>query len=141
MREAEGNVAIKVTETEDQVPSKFPDGASCSWPSLSKRCGAKDMRCRSTARRSCFAKTKQAHDHGTGRGSCHRCRRRHSGPVVEKLSARKGELIEMRSAGAGKSVWSFISRRAASSVITAFMTDTRGTGAQSAVPRIYASGG
>ena len=64
----------------------------------------------------------------------------YSGPVVEKLSARKGELIEMRSAGAGKQRLVFhIPTRSLIGYHGEFMTDTRmETGDQSAVPRICA---
>ena len=53
----------------------------------------------------------------------------HSGTVVEKLSARKGELIEMRPAGADKLRLVFHTpSRSLIGYHGEFMTDTRGTG-------------
>ena len=53
----------------------------------------------------------------------------HSGVVVEKLSARKAELSEMRPAGAGKQRLVFHApSRALIGYIGEFLTDTRGTG-------------
>ena len=53
----------------------------------------------------------------------------HSGTVVEKLSARKGELIEMRPAGADKQRLVFHTpSRSLIGYHGEFMTDTRGTG-------------
>jgi GTP-binding protein len=53
----------------------------------------------------------------------------YSGTVVEKLSARKGEMLEMRSAGSGKQRLTFhVPSRALIGYHGEFLTDTRGTG-------------
>ena len=52
-----------------------------------------------------------------------------SGSVIEKLSARKGELVEMKSSGSGKTrIVSLVPSRGLIGYHGEFMTDTRGTG-------------
>jgi GTP-binding protein len=52
-----------------------------------------------------------------------------SGSVIEKLSLRKGELIEMKSSGSGKTrIVSLVPSRGLIGYHGEFMTDTRGTG-------------
>ena len=63
----------------------------------------------------------------------------HSGTVVEKLSARKGELIEMRPAGADKQRLVFHTpSRSLIGYHGEFMTDTRGTGVMNRLFHGYA---
>jgi GTP-binding protein len=53
----------------------------------------------------------------------------YSGTVVEKLSARKGEMLEMKAAGAGKQRLTFhVPSRSLIGYHGEFLTDTRGTG-------------
>jgi GTP-binding protein len=53
----------------------------------------------------------------------------YSGTVVEKLSARKGEMMEMKSSGSGKQRLTFnVPSRALIGYHGEFLTDTRGTG-------------
>jgi GTP-binding protein len=53
----------------------------------------------------------------------------YSGTVVEKLSARKGEMLEMKAAGSGKQRLTFhVPSRALIGYHGEFLTDTRGTG-------------
>ena len=52
-----------------------------------------------------------------------------SGSVIEKLSMRKGELVEMKSSGSGKArIVSLVPSRGLIGYHGEFMTDTRGTG-------------
>jgi len=52
-----------------------------------------------------------------------------SGSVIEKLSLRKGELVEMKSSGSGKTrIVSLVPSRGLIGYHGEFMTDTRGTG-------------
>ena len=52
-----------------------------------------------------------------------------SGSVIEKLSIRKGELVEMKSSGSGKTrIVSLVPSRGLIGYHGEFMTDTRGTG-------------
>ncbi|MDG2475207.1 MAG: translational GTPase TypA [Paracoccaceae bacterium] len=52
-----------------------------------------------------------------------------SGSVIEKLSSRKGELVEMKSSGSGKTrIVSLVPSRGLIGYHGEFMTDTRGTG-------------
>ncbi len=53
----------------------------------------------------------------------------YSGVVVEKMAARKGELVEMRASGAGKTrIVAHVPSRGLIGYHGEFMTDTRGTG-------------
>jgi GTP-binding protein len=62
----------------------------------------------------------------------------YSGAVVEKLSARKGELIEMRPAGSGKQRLVFLApSRGLIGYHGEFLTDTRGTGVMNRVFHDY----
>lgn len=59
----------------------------------------------------------------------------YTGPVVEKLSLRKGEMIDMRPSGGGKTRIIFhVPSRALIGYQSEFLTDTRGTGL---INRIY----
>jgi GTP-binding protein len=63
----------------------------------------------------------------------------HSGVVVEKLSQRKGELVELRPSGGGKQRLVFlVPSRALIGYHGEFMTDTRGTGVMNRLFHSYA---
>ncbi len=63
----------------------------------------------------------------------------HSGVVVEKLSLRKGELAEMRAAGAGKTrIVAHVPSRGLIGYHGEFLTDTRGTGVMNRVFHAWA---
>ena len=52
-----------------------------------------------------------------------------SGAVIEKLSARKGEMVDLKSSGSGKTrIVSLVPSRGLIGYHSEFMTDTRGTG-------------
>ena len=52
-----------------------------------------------------------------------------SGTVIEKLSARKGEMVDLKSSGSGKTrIVSLVPSRGLIGYHSEFMTDTRGTG-------------
>ncbi len=52
-----------------------------------------------------------------------------SGAVIEKLSARKGEMVDLKSSGSGKTrIISLVPSRGLIGYHSEFMTDTRGTG-------------
>ncbi|MBT6513091.1 MAG: translational GTPase TypA [Alphaproteobacteria bacterium] len=62
-----------------------------------------------------------------------------TGPVVEKLAIRKGELIEMRPSGGGKTRMVFhVPSRGMIGYHNEFMTDTRGTGVMNRLFHGYA---
>ena len=63
----------------------------------------------------------------------------YSGTVVEKLSGRKGEMLEMKSAGSGKQRLTFhVPSRALIGYHGEFLTDTRGTGVMNRLFHGYA---
>ncbi len=52
-----------------------------------------------------------------------------SGAVIEKLSSRKGEMVDLKSSGSGKTrIIAFVPSRGLIGYHSEFMTDTRGTG-------------
>jgi GTP-binding protein len=62
----------------------------------------------------------------------------YTGPVVEKLAQRKGRMVEMRVAGAGKSRLVFhVPSRGLIGYHNEFMTDTRGTGVMNRLFHAY----
>ena len=130
MREAEGNVAIKVTETEDQNAFEVSGRGELQLAVLIEEMRREGYEMSISRPRVLFRKD-EASD--TTMEPVEEVvidvDEEHSGPVVEKLSARKGELIEMRSAGAGKQRLVFhIPTRSLIGYHGEFMTDTRGTG-------------
>jgi GTP-binding protein len=64
----------------------------------------------------------------------------HTGIVVEKMGQRKGEMVDMRPSGGGKTRISFIApSRGMIGYQGEFMTDTRGTGIMSRIFHSYAA--
>ena len=52
-----------------------------------------------------------------------------SGAVIEKLSSRKGEMVDLKSSGSGKTrIIALVPSRGLIGYHSEFMTDTRGTG-------------
>ena len=60
LREAEGNVALRISESSERTPWRSPDAESCNSASSSKPCGAKVSSFPYRARRSCFSTAPRA---------------------------------------------------------------------------------
>ena len=130
VREAEGNVAIKVTKTSDQNAFEVSGRGELQLAVLIEEMRREGYEMSISRPRVLFRKDEES---ATILEPVEEVvidvDEEFSGPVVEKLGARKGELTEMRSAGAGKQRLVFqIPTRSLIGYHGEFMTDTRGTG-------------
>ena len=130
MREAEGNVAIKVTEAESKDAFEVAGRGELQLGVLIETMRREGFELSISRPRVLFQT-----DSETGERLepveqvVIDVDEEHSGVVVEKISQRKGELIEMRPSGAGKQRLVFIApSRGLIGYHGEFLTDTRGTG-------------
>ena len=137
--EAEGNVALQIRRTDDPMPLRLLDGASFNWPFSSKLCAGRALNSLSAGRVLSIKKILRP-------SSAWSPSRRSSSTSMKSIlerwwknSARKGELIEMRSAGADKQRLVFHTpSRSLIGYHGEFMTDTRGTGVMNRLFHGYA---
>ncbi|MBT5495049.1 MAG: translational GTPase TypA [Alphaproteobacteria bacterium] len=130
MREAEGNVALKITDTPDQGAFEVSGRGELQLAVLIEEMRREGYELSISRPRVLFQK-----DEETGKTLepieeiVIDVDEEFSGPVVEKLGARRGELIEMRPSGGGKQRLVFHApTRSLIGYHGEFMTDTRGTG-------------
>ena len=130
MREAEGNVALKITDTLDQGAFEVSGRGELQLAVLIEEMRREGYELSISRPRVLFQK-----DEETGKTLepieeiVIDVDEEFSGPVVEKLGARRGELIEMRPSGGGKQRLVFHApTRSLIGYHGEFMTDTRGTG-------------
>ena len=130
MREAEGNVALKITDTPDQGAFEVSGRGELQLAVLIEEMRREGYELSISRPRVLFQK-----DEETGKTMepieeiVIDVDEEFSGPVVEKLGARRGELIEMRPSGGGKQRLVFHApTRSLIGYHGEFMTDTRGTG-------------
>ena len=131
MREAEGNVAIKVSETSDQNAFEVSGRGELQLAVLIEEMRREGYEISISRPRVLFIKDAKKSDATLEpvEEVVIDVDEEFSGLVVEKLSARKGELTELRPAGAGKQRLVFhIPTRSLIGYHGEFMTDTRGTG-------------
>lgn len=130
MRESEGNVAIKIADTSDQGAFEVSGRGELQLAVLIEEMRREGYELSISRPRVLFQE-----DPETGKTLepieeiVIDVDEEFSGPVVEKLGARRGELIEMRSSGGGKQRLVFHApTRSLIGYHGEFMTDTRGTG-------------
>ena len=131
MREAEGNVAIKVSETSDQNAFEVSGRGELQLAVLIEEMRREGYEISISRPRVLFIKDAKKSDATLEpvEEVVIDVDEEFSGLGVEKLSARKGELTELRPAGAGKQRLVFhIPTRSLIGYHGEFMTDTRGTG-------------
>ena len=140
MREAEGNVALKIADTPDQGAFEVSGRGELQLAVLIEEMRREGFELSISRPRVLFQNEK-------GSGATLEpieeividVDEEFSGPVVEKLGARRGELIEMRSSGGGKQRLVFHApTRSLIGYHGEFMTDTRGTGVLNRVFHEYA---
>ncbi|MPY76270.1 MAG: translational GTPase TypA [Alphaproteobacteria bacterium] len=139
LREAEGNVAIRVRETEDGDAFEVAGRGELQLAVLIEQMRREGFEL-SIGRPRVLYKT----DPATGarlepiEEVVVDVDEEYSGAVVEKMSARKAELIEMRPAGSGKQRLAFLApSRGLIGYHGEFLTDTRGTGVMNRVFHDY----
>ncbi len=140
MREAEGNVAIQIADTSDQGAFDVSGRGELQLAVL-----IEEMRREGYELSISRPRVLYKHDPETGKTLepieevVIDVDEEFSGPVVEKLGARRGELVEMRSSGGGKQRLVFhIPTRSLIGYHGEFMTDTRGTGVLNRLFHSYA---
>ena len=140
MREAEGNVALKIADTPDQGAFEVSGRGELQLAVLIEEMRREGFELSISRPRVLFQ-----HEEGSGatlepiEEIVIDVDEEFSGPVVEKLGARRGELIEMRSSGGGKQRLVFHApTRSLIGYHGEFMTDTRGTGVLNRVFHEYA---
>jgi len=140
MREAEGNVAIRVSETESGEAFEVAGRGELQLAVLIETMRREGFEL-SIGRPRVLYKT----DPKTGERLepveevVIDVDEEYSGTVVDKLSQRKGELVEMRPAGSGKQRLAFLApSRGLIGYHGEFLTDTRGTGVMNRVFHDYA---
>jgi GTP-binding protein len=129
MREAEGNVAIRVTESEDRDSYEVAGRGELQLGVLIENMRREGFELSISRPRVLF----QTDERGQKLEPMEECvidvDEQYSGVVVEKMSIRKGELQEMKPAGGGKTRLVFIApSRGLIGYHGEFLTDTRGTG-------------
>jgi GTP-binding protein len=139
-REAEGNVALKIADTTDQGAFEVSGRGELQLAVLIEEMRREGFELSISRPRVLFQK-----EEGTGttlepiEEIVVDVDEEFSGSVVEKLGARRGELIEMRSSGGGKQRLVFHApTRSLIGYHGEFMTDTRGTGVLNRVFYSYA---
>ena len=140
MREAEGNVALKIADTPDQGAFEVSGRGELQLAVLIEEMRREGFELSISRPRVLFQ-----NEEGSGatlepiEEIVIDVDEEFSGPVVEKLGARRGELIEMRSSGGGKQRLVFHApTRSLIGYHGEFMTDTRGTGVLNRVFHEYA---
>ena len=140
MREAEGNVALKIADTLDQGAFEVSGRGELQLAVLIEEMRREGFELSISRPRVLFQ-----NEEGSGatlepiEEIVIDVDEEFSGPVVEKLGARRGELIEMRSSGGGKQRLVFHApTRSLIGYHGEFMTDTRGTGVLNRVFHGYA---
>jgi GTP-binding protein len=140
MREAEGNVAIQIADTADQGAFDVSGRGELQLAVL-----IEEMRREGYELSISRPRVLYKNDPETGKTLepieevVIDVDEEFSGPVVEKLGARRGELVEMRSSGGGKQRLVFhIPTRSLIGYHGEFMTDTRGTGVLNRLFHSYA---
>ena len=113
LREAEGNVALRISESTERTPWRSPDAASCNSASSSKPCGAKVSSFPYRARRSCFSTAPRA--------TCSNPSRKSSSMSTSSIPA-----WSCRSSPNAKASWWRCARRAAGACDSNFYAPTRG---------------
>jgi len=128
-REAEGNVAIRVTESEDRDSFEVAGRGELQLGVLIENMRREGFELSISRPRVLFQTDENGQKLEPMEEVVIDVDEQYSGVVVEKMSARKGELQEMKPAGGGKTRMVFIApSRGLIGYHGEFLTDTRGTG-------------
>ncbi len=128
-REAEGNVAIRVTESEDKDAFEVAGRGELQLGVLIENMRREGFELSISRPRVLFQTDENGNKLEPMEEVVIDVDEQYSGVVVEKMSIRKGELQEMKPAGGGKTRMVFIApSRGLIGYHGEFLTDTRGTG-------------
>jgi GTP-binding protein len=139
MREAEGNVAIKVSEADDKDAYEVAGRGELQLGVLIENMRREGFELSISRPRVLF----QTNENGKKLEPIEEVvidvDEQYSGVVVDKMSRRKGELQELKPAGGGKTRLSFLApSRGLIGYHGEFLTDTRGTGVMNRLFHSYA---
>ena len=128
-REAEGNVAIRVTTAADNDSFEVAGRGELQLGVLIETLAPRRLRaCRSAARACCSATARTAARSRTRRSSS-TSTTNSRGTVIDKMAMRKAEMTDMRPSGGGKTRLTFSApSRGLIGYHGEFLSDTRGTG-------------
>ena len=129
MREAEGNVALRVREADDKDSMEVAGRGELQLGILIETMRREGFELSVSRPKVLLRRNDGRRAAGADRGSRHRRRRGiHSGVVVQKMSERKAEMIEMRPSGGGRVRLVFYApTRGLIGYQGELLTDTRGT--------------
>ena len=139
MREAQGNVAIKVSESEDKDAYEVAGRGELQLGVLIEQMRREGFELSISRPRVLFRTDEAGHKLEPIEEVVIDVDEQHSGIVVDKMSQRKGELQELKPAGGGKVRMVFLApSRGLIGYHGEFLTDTRGTGVMNRLYHGYA---
>ncbi|WP_343713045.1 translational GTPase TypA [Inquilinus sp.] len=139
MREAEGNVALKITETAEKDAFEVAGRGELQLGILIETMRREGFELSISRPRVVFQKDESGQTLEPIEEVTIDVDEEHSGVVVQKLSERKGELLEMRPSGGGKQrLVMLVPTRGLIGYQGEFLTDTRGTGVLNRIFHDYA---
>jgi len=139
MRESEGNVAIRVSETEDKDAFEVAGRGELQLGVLIETMRREGFELSISRPRVVFREGEEGQRLEPIEEVVIDVDEEHAGVVVEKLSLRKGEMTDLRPSGGGKQRLTFLApSRGLIGYHGEFLTDTRGTGVMNRVFHSYA---
>ncbi|KGM35052.1 translational GTPase TypA [Inquilinus limosus] len=139
LREAEGNVALKITETAEKDAFEVAGRGELQLGILIETMRREGFELSISRPRVVFQKDESGQTLEPIEEVTIDVDEEHSGVVVQKLSERKGELLEMRPSGGGKQrLVMLVPTRGLIGYQGEFLTDTRGTGVLNRIFHDYA---
>ena len=138
-KEAAGNVACRLRARRTQKPSQFREARrTCNSPFSSKRCAAKGLSLACLARKWFTRPVTMAKNLEPIEEVVIDVDDEHSGVVVQKMSERKAEMLEMKPSGAGRTRLVFDApTRGLIGYQGELLSDTRGTAIMNRVFKEY----
>ncbi len=128
-REAEGNVAIRLTESPERDAFEVAGRGELQLGVLIETDAPRRLRARRSAARACCSRMAPRAARSLTRPSSSTSTTNYAGTVVEKMAQRKGEMTDMRPSGGGKTRLTFSApSRGLIGYHGEFLSDTRGTG-------------
>jgi GTP-binding protein len=139
LREAEGNVALKITETAEKDAFEVAGRGELQLGILIETMRREGFELSISRPRVVYQTDEAGNQLEPIEEVTIDVDEEHSGVVVQKLSERKGELLEMRPSGGGKQrLVMLVPTRGLIGYQGEFMTDTRGTGVMNRIFHDYA---
>jgi GTP-binding protein len=137
-KEGEGNVTLKIEEAEDKDSFYVSAAASCSSPSSSRRCAARGFELAVSRPRVVLKREENGDILEPIEEVVIDVDEEHSGVVVQKMSERRADMVEMRPSGGNRQRLVFYApTRGLIGYQGELMTDTRGTAIMNRLFKAY----